>query len=1582
MEINKLIGGLNTDVHPSSQPAHTVRDMRNMVPMSTDGNLFSIENSDGNLLTGVTYPNGFQPIGHTVLNTDVIVVLAHPDGYSQVGVIQDKDGWEYKAIAPANTDGSVPNNNPELGFSFDRPVQCESRKLINGHRMLYFTDNNRPFGRIDLDEPPQVGSAFDESSLIPRMSLPKFDYEVIDGGGNFRPGKIHIITRYGTIGGGTTLFGIPSKGIDIFREASNNYVQGGYTSEYVNNDEGDLVEDPSVSKSYRFNITNVDTDYDTLEIFVLHYVGNSDPAPKATRVAIVPINSSTVTYTLASLDTDVGLDVSIDEVFQSAIPYNKAKTIAQKDNTLFLGNLSAENADIDLQTVANNITVKYKIKQVPYCGRENTAGDSENNEPIFNRAEFISFQEARLAFYNGTIDETTPGLTDVSNYTYESDGRPAQGSITADTGLISDGDTLSLSSYGTNPQLDYTFKTTPTLANEIAIGATNDELASNIADAIINDASNLNIIAFPDGDICHLGWNNVDDLVNVTITSNLVSDDINGVDINEFVQVTPTNVSLSSNKIVLEFSSEFIYISGSIKVDINLKFEGTDTLFPEATHKLQDPFEYSSSSSAASQEDYINELVSTNYKGYRRGEIYSLGFCLLYDTGATSPVFHIPGLIDNVDQTPNDQARHYTSPTWGGGNGNLGTYVSSEEYPNDSNFPGLSVGDDNSATNAFANRGIRHHYIPEIVDEPHVDTTNSDAPLINIIGLEFEFGTQIPAEELSNVKEILFVRESRSREGNKSIFSQGVLNKMVTTCNEYNRSTGNVDGNDYSVDGQNVKGGIKALPMALGLINNWTVSSSKSANGTGAPTRGMLYPGHTDAGAGAQIWDRHVLFQGPEDVFGVIDGEVVSGGQLVPCMVMEDGNAIVTTGTNGDRFYAGITRQIGKRDTIWQFASMKASANYRDYSIDVGYSPIGIARARTIKPGNDYTDQLDSTTLKINNRWLGSGIEILLDEDLTLPPTRTFQLNQEYKYRNDNDKSNPEDKTVVTTHTGYDGNIPLRKMLYNLKSNNNAQYGNIGGEYFLCERKEIEPGGVYTDVFGGDTYITKFSLNNESIIDHWAYSRKRNDSRHGFKTYDDDEIGLADSRRIWNSDGRTIADQSNPWETGHSAFEQSYFFVESDINTYLRHRLVGETRTYFPIDSDISVYMNNRGFQGDSPNYNPQYSFGELFKRFYTTFNTQIVSKFENRIIYSNQAANDDTLDAYRVFQQNDFYDLPAHTGPIWNLFVSFNTLYAHTPKSLWKTFGEPAATLDSETIGEVLLGTGKLFQRPSQEMMTTEGGYGGTISQFGGIHTPIGYIFPDILQGRIFGVVNGGQLRELSKNLISVFLSKNMRDVIGNDLSVITTENSHNIDNPYMNIGFTGGYDYRLKMAYISKHGPERFTLGFFTDALIFTGFYDVEPSAFVQYDDRLLELKDSKVYEANKGDKNTFYGALKESIAEFVTGTENQSGKTFDNIYIDSERYDNGVLQKDSFNKVKVSTTYSESNEEDIVVAIDALDDIDDNVTRMSFTNDEFRMAFPRTVEETRIKGDNAIVKLVYTSEGKFIVKQIYVKYRVNSR
>ena len=1803
MEINKLIGGLNTDVNPSSQPSHTVRDMRNLVPMSKSGNLFAVENSDGNELTDVVYPEGFQVIGHSVLNTDIIVILANPNGSSQVGLIQDIDGWQYTAVAPVDEFGVVPNDNSELAFSYDKPVDCVSRKLINGDRMLYFTDNNRSYGRLSIDKPPSVGTGLRESSLVPDIRLPRFDYEVIEGGGNFRPGKIHIVTRYGTESGGTTFFGIPSRGIDVFASASNNFVQGGYTNPYVNTDDNEENEDPSVSKSYRFEISNIDTTYSTLEVFVLYYDGNSDPTPKATRVAVLPINDETISYTLSGIENEVNLDVSIDEIFQSAVPYTRAKCIEQKDNTLFLGNLSSDSSNVDLQEIANAVKVKYKVKKLPYSGREGTAGDEENNEPIFDRAEYISSSEARLSFLNGEIDESTIGILDVTNYNYIEQGTRASGSIEVDLNFITDGMILTIGGMGNQNLLSFVLRNFPSATNEIQI--TNDEnsLANNIADAIVNDPLNDLIIAQVNSNTVTLTWAEVDESVDEPVSlGQLTTTDINGSDSNATVSFNPSSVSVSGGKIILNFDQN-IYLEGSIENLIDFSFTGTDTKFQEGLNRLRLPSNNSNANIQSSQDDYINEVVSSNFKGYRRGEIYSLGFCLLYNNGSTSPVFHIPGNVDNVNQQAIDKSRSFPSSTWGGGEGYLGTYVSRSEYPNNSNFPGNETGDDSEYTNSFTERFVRHHYIPELKNEPHINVDDPSAILINAIGLEYEFEKEIPEEALSEVREILFVRESRSRKGNKSIYSQGILNKMVTSCETYNEENGNAEGTNYTVDGNNVPGGVRAIPMALGLVNSINWSANKQGIGSGNPEKGLVYPGVTSSYSNPKVYDNHLYFQSPETVFGIIDGTDVSGGELVPGLVMEDSNADLNTGgLFPSNIFSCKGRQIGKRDSVSQFSSFRVYNNYNNAYVDNSYENINISKARSVSKNKDYNNQLDSSVLKLNYRWINEGVEIITDEDVNLPTTNSFQEKYEANWRLDNNRSSVEEKFISSGTVFDDGNgqTPHTKMLFNLKSNNNEQYGNIGGEYFLCDRRELSSpveeyllnlsavnqdflsipqtekvynvpatgvfrfgikikvastvesrfkgllgydsssaspssrfslfinpqgllafsnandsvfasvtlnnfeqdyagqiveingeyfdgglrmlingnieatsgsivrpstinsnipfrigmrgnedgtgittnssfngeiyswfigddvfntiqdegfetvsnlgtvatgqtsnsGGItywdnnvinpinnlstYSDVFGGDTYITKFALNNEVLIDHYAYARRRNDSKHGFKNYDDDEIKLNDTRRIFHSDGRLRADQSRPWETGHSAVEQTYMFVESDVNTYLRHRLVDETRTYVPIDNAVSVYNNNRGYQGDSANYNSQYSFGELFKRFFTTFNTQVISKFENRIIYSSQASNDETLDAYRIFKNNDYYDLPSHTGPIWDLFVSFNTLYAHTPKSLWRTFAEPSATLDSGSIGDVLLGTGSLFQRPSTEVITTEGGYGGTLSQYGGVHCPVGYIFPDLLQKRIFALVNGGQLQEISRNKISVFLSETMGDVIGSDLSVITTDNAHNIDNPYRNIGMTGGYDYRLKLAYIHKHGTDdsRFTLGLFTDSLEFTGFYDYNPSAFVQFDDRMIELKDSEVYEANQGEKNTYYVVLKESIVEIVSGSENQNGKTFDNVYIDSERYVNGLIVRDSFNQIKTSTIYNESNLEEIIVAIDALDDVPDEASRMSFANDEFRMSFPRTKEGTRIKGDHAIVRLVYNKEGKFIVKQVFTKYRYNNR
>ena len=143
-DINKLIGGLNTDIHPSQQPEHTVRDMKNFVPFDDKGNTMTAINEDGTtLMSGVIFPDGFRVIGQSVLNTDIIVVIADESGNSQVGIVKEDSGqFVYEAVAPFDPlTNSVPTDNKELGFTQTHPVDCVSRKLINGNRLLYYTDN-------------------------------------------------------------------------------------------------------------------------------------------------------------------------------------------------------------------------------------------------------------------------------------------------------------------------------------------------------------------------------------------------------------------------------------------------------------------------------------------------------------------------------------------------------------------------------------------------------------------------------------------------------------------------------------------------------------------------------------------------------------------------------------------------------------------------------------------------------------------------------------------------------------------------------------------------------------------------------------------------------------------------------------------------------------------------------------------------------------------------------------------------------------------------------------------------------------------------------------------------------------------------------------------------------------------------------------------------------------------------------------------------------------------------------------------------------------------------------------------------
>ena len=126
---------------------------------------------------------------------------------------------------------------------------------------------------------------------------------------------------------------------------------------------------------------------------------------------------------------------------------------------------------------------------------------------------------------------------------------------------------------------------------------------------------------------------------------------------------------------------------------------------------------------------------------------------------------------------------------------------------------------------------------------------------------------------------------------------------------------------------------------------------------------------------------------------------------------------------------------------------------------------------------------------------------------------------------------------------------------------------------------------------------------------------------------------------------------------------------------------------------------------GYSTGYNKQYSKNNDIRKFVAKpLNFQTVTSFKNRIIYSERSFEGELADQYRIFLPNSFYDLPKNKGEIIEVFVYNNTLFAHTPQTLFRTFFNTLGTQASSE-GITQLGDAGIFKIPAQEVFTVAGG-------------------------------------------------------------------------------------------------------------------------------------------------------------------------------------------------------------------------------------------------------------------------------------
>ena len=252
-----------------------------------------------------------------------------------------------------------------------------------------------------------------------------------------------------------------------------------------------------------------------------------------------------------------------------------------------------------------------------------------------------------------------------------------------------------------------------------------------------------------------------------------------------------------------------------------------------------------------------------------------------------------------------------------------------------------------------------------------------------------------------------------------------------------------------------------------------------------------------------------------------------------------------------------------------------------------------------------------------------------------------------------------------------------------------------------------------------------------------------------------------------------------------------YHIVESTDNINFRHEQSDDTM-YFP-NAPAKTLLKVSGVKDlhhfDNLTYNDNYSLNnDVRPAFPLPLQDVLQSDFPTR---THRSAKNDTtsiIDNYRIFLANQFKDLPRNRGELWKLSSFNNLLYFHMQESLFAAQGKQ--TMSMKDGSEAFVGSGDIFQQDPNELIQTEGGFGGTQSQYATLTTRYGYFFVDQAAGKVFMMKES--LDEISK--------MGMRNWFKDNLSFILSPYGVSDDNPLSRFGLHATYDSKFKRIILTK--------------------------------------------------------------------------------------------------------------------------------------------------------------------------------------
>ena len=1537
-EIRTFQGGMNKDFHISNMPQGTYSHAENFVQWDNEGELGGLLSEKG-FEEVTTLPADHNVIGYTVLDKDIIVFLVNTLGHSEIGVITNK---VYTKSLPQAS------GNSELNFSLTNPIQAEARKLLTGERMVYFTDFNNSMRYVSLDNPPADNSIDDNVKVISNQNLAKIDLASIEENvGDLRVGMYFFIPQYLSEDLTPLALGLSSAGVPIVDD-----LRAGGALNY----DGEYQDVGKVNKTINLLVSNIDTSFAYIRLVVVYFEGSSNiPIAEALPLKLITSTSLPLSYSGAEETTSI----TQEELRFIPISYSKAKTVAQKDNRLFWGNLADKSQEFDkeLQKLFNDATVSYDITEVPYSDRLGAASSFFSLSSVpYVKGEVAPDTSFIILDLTAPADATASLVTTI--YSLETGGAQAIGNIeiadannfftdpnydsfdiagvvfTAVNGAVTLGDaTFDASSLDADT-------IAISIATQVNAHPTTSPLVFGLA--IASDIQLTAVTVGVAGNSLALTYTNSNASIAATVTAfagGVASATVNPIEVT-------TNATY--DQVILEFLDP-IGISAVLNItnlpdatgNINLTETNLSVSpFPLTDTGLDPDIGYSS---------YKDESFTFYLKGYRRNEVYSLGGMVNYKDGSQSFAYHIPGNI-KVGLPPSDNFFPANATTK-----ELGTYVSEKEYPIAQNYPGTNIGDDTSLSST--DRFIRHHKMPSLEQEPHFRNDGTQR-FIRILGIKITLNKAITPALAKELQSISFVRQRRNSSQNRSVWMQGLPTRYVKTDDDY--SGGGAGSNPF----------YKKMPFC----NGTTVTNNDTF--TGGTTRPSLAFTYTD------VRDREMAFFSPDASLYPFNPNNAIGARLKPVLGLQG------------RVEFNLFK---KSEHVFKTQYYSISA----YTADLRYfylSWLGVSYMNTkAVSGSDaplVTDALyvpNKETIKveslgpdkIDNRRSSRHLYLkTADNENVVSFGTPNNINLSHKI--ELGRPIALETTKGQVNSDYFNVSSIEANLLSMETENNNQYGEIGsGEYLLISTSQNLPiiaGSIYSDIYEGDTFIGGYAFRNSDI---WNYKALRKTA----------SFLIVDTSYSIANEAESHVDQTS----GMDLRCISYLLLESDVNTEYRHTFTDRSDpdnpklepTYYP-KTDFREANQVFVESGDSRGYNTQYSFENLVK----TFNVKppqgkVLAGFQNRIIYSERDVKDSLKDNYRLYPQNNYYDLPSHTGEIWNLFVHAGMLFAHTPKSLWKTFVNPTAQQATE-IGEVVLGVGGIFSLPSVPVVTTDGGYGGSISQFCTIITPFGVVFPDVLQAKVFMLV-GSQLTELSGS-ISRLLSETMGEGLKETYA----------DNPFLGIGYNGAYDFTYKRFMLTKRGASPKTLSYSFISKTWVSEHSYYPDVYIPFDKDLFSFKGNSMYEHNIGDYGVFYDTARDSILIVPFTTYPGTDKTFDNLVLQTKSFsEEGLVKLHTFTELQAYTDLRNTDayiiEPKGVLQFTTADKVRATYLKSKYLlaipgdaviNDDLNIFEPTNLDKTslfkqRMKGDWLEVKFTLdnVSNLKFIANFIGLIFRENA-